>query len=648
MMKKKIQHKMIHTDKKTIFLVLLLVLFGSCSDYLDIVPDKTQELELLFERKDAAYKALATCYHYLPQQDGVYSTHAFASDELTTPIQQETPGVELMRGKQSTSNPVLSYWSGYYAHGRSQESLYKAIRDCNIFIENIDMVRDMEEQEKQQWKAEVVFLKAYYHFLLLSQFGPIPIVDENLPVSASVEEVRVSRKPVDEVFEYIVNTIDKAVPDLPVRVTSDINLGRIDKIIAASIKSRVSLYAASPLYNGNSEFYETFTDEEGNKFFNTTYDAEKWKRAAEAAKAAIDAAEANGLELYVYEDIVPTFDSAAYKNEEVQALYNYRYMFTDKWNRELIWGNSDPVNNGGWWTLQAAAMMINPNASSNYAAWQWVSPTLEIAETYYTRNGLPIDEDLTFNYDRRHSLTVISETEKLHAQVGEVTANLHLNREPRFYASIGFDRGIYRTWGTKWDLKLRKGDPHGRRANTNDYVITGYTLKKICHPSSDGEDYNNLISYPWPIIRLAELYLNYAEALNEYSGPSTEVYEALNQVRERSGVPSVQEAWGDAAIARSPNKHQEKDGLREIIRQERLIELAFEGQRNYDIRRWKQADEYFNKPVTGWSVDESALNKFYTVKNVGQRAFLTPRDYLFPIKLDEIIVNSNLVQNPGW
>lgn len=633
---------------KYILPLLLTIALSGCSKFLDIVPDKTQEIELLFQRKDAAYTALATCYHYLPQQDGVYSTHAFASDELTTPIQQETPGIELMRGKQSASDPLLAYWSGYQANGRSQESLYKGIRDCNTFIENIHLVQDMSDDEKKKWKAEVIFLKAYYHFLLLTQYGPIPIVDKNLAISADVDEVRVERNQVEEVINYILNTIDLAAADLPVRVTSSNNLGRVDKLIALSIKSKVLLYAASPMFNGNSEFYETFTNQEGKKFFNTIYEAEKWKLAADAAKEAIELALSNGLALYEYIDIVPNFDVEDFQNDEVKALYNYRYMFTDKWNRELIWGNSDPVNNGEWWTLQAAAMMINPEASSSYGAWQWVSPTLEIAETYYTKNGLPIDEDLSFNYDRRYNLTIIPESESLHAQVGEVTANLHLNREPRFYASIGFDRGIYRTWGEKWDLKMRKGDEHGRRAQTNDYVITGYALKKICHPSSEGDDYNKLIDYPWPIIRLAELYLNYAEAANEYYGPTAEVYEALNLIRARSGVPSVEDSWGNIDLAKTINKHQDKDGLREIIQQERMIELAFEGQRYYDIRRWKLAGKYFNKPVTGWSVDESAINKFYTVKNVGQRSFLTPRDYLFPIKLNEIIVNSNLVQNPGW
>jgi hypothetical protein len=633
---------------KTAVVLGLLLAFSSCAKYLDIVPDKTQEIELLFQRKDAAYTALATCYHYLPQQDGVYSTHAFASDELTTPIPQETPGVELMRGKQSTTNPLLGFWSGYSAYGRSQESLYKGIRDCNTFIENIHLVQDMTNKEKQQWKSEVIFLKAYYHFLLFKQYGPIPIVDVNLPISASVDEVRVKRNSVQEVVDYIVNTMDLAAKDLPERVTSDNNLGRVDKLIALSMKAKVLLYAASPLYNGNSEYYENFTDQDNQKLFPTAYDKEKWKKAADACKTALDLALADGLSLYKYTKIVPSYDADDYDNEEVKALYNYRYMFTDKWNEELIWGNSDPVDNGDWWTLQAAAMMINPDASSSYGAWQWVSPTLEIAQTYYTKNGLPIDQDLTYNYDRRFNLTIIKDADKLHAQTGEVTANLNLGREPRFYASLGFDRGIYRTWGEKWNLKMRKGEKNGRRANTNDYVITGYVLKKVCHPASEGDEYSKLITYPWPIMRLAELYLNYAEAMNEYYGPSQEVYDALDAVRERSGIPTVEDSWSNPDLAKTPNKHLSQDGLREIIRQERTIELAFEGQRYYDVRRWKLADQYFNKPVTGWSVDESAINKFYTVKEVGQRSFITPRDYLFPIKLNEIIVNSNLVQNPDW
>lgn len=637
-------------NKTIIYLFLSAVLLSSCSDYLNIIPDKAQEIELMFERKEAAYKALATCYYYLPQEDGVYSTYAFASDELTTPIPKETPGVEMMRGKQTADNPLMGLWHDTYPYGRNQESLFKAIRACNIFIENVDLVKDMKTEEKASWKSEAIFLKAYYHFLLFRQYGPIPVVDVNLPITAGVDEVRIKRKPVDEVIDYIVATIDKSIEHLPTRITSSNELGRIDKVIAYSIKSRVLLYAASPLFNGNAGFYNTFTDKDGQKFFNTSYNKEKWKKALDAAEFALNLATVNGLKMYEYTSKIPAFDSVDYKQAEVKALYNYRYMFTDRWNSELIWGSSDPVSNGEWWSLQAASMMINPEASAQAAAWQWASPTIQAAEAYYTKNGLPIDQDLSFNYESRYSLARATENDKFHTIPGStiVIPNLHLGREPRFYASIGFDKGIYRTWGQKWQLMMKKGETYGRRGNTNDYVISGYVLKKVCHPNSEGDAYNKLVTYPWPLIRLAELYLNYAEAYNEYNGPDQKVYDALNRIRVRSGVPTVEAAWENPLYAKTPNKHKSVDGLRDIIKQERRIEFAFEGHRNFDVRRWKEADKYFNQPVTGWSVDGTSTTTFYIVKAIGQRSFITPRDYLHPIKYSEIIVNSNLVQNPGW
>jgi len=635
--------------KKYIFL-LFLPLISSCSDYLDVVPDKTQDISQLFERREAAYKALSTCYHYLPQEDGVYSTYAFASDELTTPISQETPGVELMRGKQTADNPLMGLWDETYPYGRTQYSLWDGIRSCNTFIENIDLVKDMTAEDKSSWKAEALFLKAYYHFLLFRQYGPIPIADKNLSLTATVDQVRVKREPVDKVIDYIVASIDQSIENLPLRNTASNELGRIDQVIAYAIKSRVLLYAASPLYNGNAVFYDTFKDKDGVKLFNTVYDKNKWKLALDATEKAIEMASANGIKMYEYSGSIPTFDTLDYKQPEVKALYNYRYMFCDKWNSELIWGNSDPVDNGDWWSLQAAAMMINPDASAQAAAWQWVSPTIQVVEAYYTKNGLPINEDLTFNYDKRYGLSRVGDDDKYHATTGAsvMIPRLHLGREPRFYASIGFDRGIYRMWGGKWNLEMKKGEKHGRRGNTNDYVITGYVLKKICHPNSEGDAYNKLIVYPWPIIRMAELYLNYAEAYNEFYGPDQKVYNALNKIRTRSGVPTVEEAWGNPLLAKTVDKHKTYEGLQEIIRQERQIELAFEGQRNFDVRHWKEADKYFNQPVKGWSVDGTTTNTFYQVKEVGQRSFITPRDYLHPIKYDEIVVNSNLVQNPGW
>jgi hypothetical protein len=195
---------------------------------------------------------------------------------------------------------------------------------------------------------------------------------------------------------------------------------------------------------------------------------------------------------------------------------------------------------------------------------------------------------------------------------------------------------------------MRKGESHGRNANTGDYLTTGYGLKKIVHPDSEGDAYSKIISYPWPLIRLSELYLNYAEALNELSGPSQEIYNVLNTIRERAGVLPIEDAWSNVGIAATPGKHTDQSGLREIIHQERLIELAFEGHRYNDIRRWKLAEEYFSTPVRGWSVDEETEINYYNVIDVGLRTFSSPRDYFHPISFNELSINPNLVQNPGW
>ena len=623
-------------------------LFTSCEDYLDIVPDGTQELSLLFNRKETAYNALANCYSYLPQNDGTYASYVLLSDEVAVPIPKEPNSIKLMKGQQSVSEPLMGYWSGFSAVGRGQGSLWEGIRSCNTLTENIDFVVDMTQEEKNQWKAEVKFLKAYFHFLLVSNYGPIPIVDTNLSISASDTEVRLDRKTVDECFSYIVETIDAAIIDLPEKVLGNNDVGRIDKVIAKAIKSKVLLYGASPLFNGNTSLYSNFVNAEGEHFFNQNYEDLKWESAAQASKDALDAAITQGAAMYYFTDTAPLFDTSNFQFKLVRDQYNNRFTITDPWNSELLWGNSSPVTNGQYWQIQSPAMMKDPSSSSVEASWQWLAPSLRMAEAYYTKNGLPINEDLSFEYADRYSTTTIAFNQRFYAQFANRTAKLNLNREARFYSALGFDRGINRTWGSLWKLKMRKGETHGRIANTGDYLVTGYALKKLVHQDSEGDTYNKAITYPWPMVRLSELYLNYAEALNEFSGPSQEVYDALNKIRERAGIPLVEEAWSNATYAANLNKHTTQDGLREIIQQERMIELAFEGHRYYDIRRWKLAEKYFTTPIQGWSVDEDSETNYYQIMDVSQRSFNTPRDYLQPISFTELSRNPNLIQNPGW
>jgi len=151
--------------------------------------------------------------------------------------------------------------------------------------------------------------------------------------------------------------------------------------------------------------------------------------------------------------------------------------------------------------------------------------------------------------------------------------------------------------------------------------------------------------YPWPIMRLADLYLLYAEASNEAYGPSDEVYHYLDLIRERAGLLGVEAAWGQHSSR--PTKYQTKEGLREIIHQERGIELAFEGSRFWDQRRWKTAVRTLNHAIVGWDVQQETPESYYRPKIIFQQTFGL-RDYFWPIQESELIRNRGLMQSPGW
>jgi hypothetical protein len=158
-----------------------------------------------------------------------------------------------------------------------------------------------------------------------------------------------------------------------------------------------------------------------------------------------------------------------------------------------------------------------------------------------------------------------------------------------------------------------------------------------------------MIVFPYPFIRLADLYLMKAEILNEVEGPSQAVYDELNKVRRRSGIPDVEKAWSNTQLV-SPNfinSHRDKDRLREIILRERSIELAFEGARFFDMRRYKRAVQEFNQPTMGWNGKGATYGLFFTL-SIKQRRSFQMRDNLWPIPISELNINSNLKQNPGW
>lgn len=630
---------------------ILALAASGCADYLDVVPDKTEDISLLYSRKESAYRALATCYHYMPLYEGTYGIIG-SSDELIMDLDRVTPGKQVVLGNLNADYPVLGYWNddvgGWDALGAGGSSMFKPLRICNDFLENIKTVPDMTQTEISRWYSEVEFLKAYYHYLLFTQYGAIPLIKKNESIGATGDALMPKRVPVDEVVDYIVSLIDEALPGLPTHVTNTSELGRIDQVIAKAFKAKVLLFAASPLFNNNPT-YAAFTDKDGTPLIpmgDAASENAKWVRAAEAFQEAIKTAESEGVKLYEYKKNVPAFDADNYANDSrIKYLYNYQYAMVDKWNDELIWGCSRTYTD--WHEIQRSVNFKSRDESSTGDAWQWLSVTMNAADFFYTENGLPMEEDPDYDYDGRFNLVNIPESYSSVAIPGEQTVAMHLGREPRFYACIGFDRSRVRGYGVLYDLKLRFQERNGRQTEGDtDNSISGYMLRKVVHPDTKGD--GTITRYPWPIIRLADLYLGYAEALNEAYGTErqSEVLKYLNAIRSRSGVPTVEESWAKAKL--HPNYYQTQDGMREIIQRERTIELAFEGQRNDDVRRWLKGT-YFNSPIKIWNMYGSSAEAFYTQTELtNMRHVFSQRNYLWPIPTDELVNNTNLVQNPGY
>lgn len=641
---------------------LIILLFSCKKDFLDIVPDNLPTLDHAFSNRVEAEKFLFTCYSFLPKEGNQESNpgfnagdeHWYYKDNFLDYFRLDA--YSIARGQQNKSTPYMNYWGETKSDGSVSKfdgrSLWQGVRVCNIMLENIDKVYDLGSLERDRWIAEVKFLKAYYHWYLFRMYGPIPIVDVNLPIGATPEQVKLKRQPVDSVVNYIVKLIDEStVGDefmgLPSRILNQNDeLGRITKVTAFAIKARVLVTAASPLFNGNPD-YSNLKNKDGQALFNPTYDVKKWNRAADACKVAMDAALAVGIKLYTFQGKVND------QTPEITTELSIRNAITERWNSELIWGSTirdDGGTPGAYYLQRYACPNLDPAYIKTELMGQ-VAPTFKMAELFYTKNGVPIEEDETWDYSNRFQLKATPDNSP-YLISNYQTAGLHFDREPRFYADMAFD-------GAKWYMKnnasakspfairAKAGENSGRR-NERWYSVTGYYTKKVVSwtltASSSGVSLEN---YPWPVMRLADLMLLYAESLNEI-GDGTSALPLLNQIRERAGLASVESSWSNFAKAAFKSKYTTQEGLRKIIHQERGIEMAFEASRFWDLRRWKTAEKILNAPIYAWNVRGENFEDYNQRLVDFNQTFIAPRDYLWPISDRELQINPNLVQNTGW
>jgi hypothetical protein len=618
--------------RSKIFLIassVLVMAITSCQkDFLNKTPDGDLTKEEVFTNPIWAEQFLTNTYTHLPKELQLVDNPASLAVPYN-PFTASTDEMEMSYEPNFTNKMNIGAWNPTSLENDIWGQSYVGIRKACVFLENIDLLKpsDNTPQSKiNRWKGEAIFLRAFYHFFLIRAYGPVPIVDKSINLDANFKDFK--RKPINECVDFIAAECDKAAALLDARVTNPNDFGRPGKTAALALKARVLLYMASPLWNGNAD-YASFTDKQGVRLF-PAFDANRWQTAANAAKACIDQAESVGHKLY----------KAANNDPKL----SYMELFYVNFNDEVFFTRSEP----GYNNIDAYS---EPRGMPG-AFWPLQTPTQAIVDDYQMANGTtPItgyNADMTpiINPASGYNETGQAATETDDYVAG--TRNMYVNREPRFYASIMFTGQKY-----KWSPPQNRTTPlqfwklglDGRPITSGDnYSKTGYLLRKLTYSKFIMSPKTDIIRM-WIFFRLGEQYLNYAEALNEAQGPVADVYKYVNLIRARAGLPGL-----PAGLS--------KDAMREAVRHERRIELAFETHRYFDTHRWKTAENIDNKNIYGLNIDAVQSNNptvpfniasddFYKRTVVEKRVF-EKKHYLWPIQQRELERNPELVQNPGW
>lgn len=665
-----------------LFALVLVLSLSGCNKFLDILPDDKPVLEDAFKDKYNAEKYLFTCYSSMPNVVNPVNTLGISGGGDIIYSEKNTGGgfssgppaaqMAFQKGN-NVSDPYANFWDGRNGASRN---IWQGIRHCNVFLEHIRVEdggpRDLDEVTRDRWIAEVKAIKAYLHLYLFQLYGPIPIVDEVIPISAKGDELEIYREPVDKVVDYIVGTLDEAIEQLPNIADLDIvsEYGRFTKTIALSVKAKALVWAASPLLNNNNN-YNGIKDKRGVELFPTVDSKARWDRALAACDAAVRAAEADGATILTSTDggnnAIRGINSTNI-NDTTKAMVSLRQAVTQSWNPEVIWAvNESTTVLQRWATMLSNDEYFNLAGSAGSDIGQRQSPTLNVVEMFYSSNGVPIEEDSEWEskgwYQSRYNTQLPdAEHAKYFIKSGQETAVLHFNRSLRFYASVGFDGGIWEgrekplSEASFPNMMRHSGSGFKHSEAYGGYPFSGYLAKKLSHlKTTYTETRITLIreDYSFPIIRLADMYLLLAESLNEVGGPTMTDSQGnnatyyLDAIRVRSGMEGVVDSWNKYASARFKAKPSTANGLRDIIRRERMNELAFEGHFYYDVRRWLMAEQLFNQPILGWNKDGENKADFYNIRVLLQPRF-SMKDYLMPLRTNTLLQNKSLVQNPGW
>ena len=619
-------------------LLIALLCFVSSCDYLgvsDQLAGGLQNTEQVFDNVSYTKRWYANVFAGIPDYSGINSVNVGAFKNPWTGMCDELVVGYGNSSKYNNSDRNAANM-GFHRYG----DCYKYIRQANIFLQKAHPIMttgtqgdQLLEDELTQMKANVRFMRAFYHYLLFEQYGPIILVKDK--IYNATEDQDVPRNTVDEVIEYIDSELTAVASELtqePIFEDKDYRAWPT-KGVALAVRAKLWLYAASPLLNGGYREALSVTNPDGTRLF-PDYDAGKWEKALAACKDFIDYAEAGRYELYKeYKD-----DNGAVIDPD-KSVYN---LF-QKYTHEIIWATAN--NDWGGMNGDAFDRRIAPRCEKNGLGSTGV--TQELVDAFYMKDGFPVSATdylpQSTLYQEEGYGTYKDQNDNFSKKYTNVTvSNRYLNREPRFYNTVFFN-------GRQWPVSCNQvlfynGGNSG--VQEGQATLTGYMLFKRFNRSVSLTNPGVASQFrPSIIFRLADFYLMYAEAANEVNPNDARVLKYLNLVRERAGLPDIETL--------NPAIRGNQELQRAAIQRERQIELATEGQRYFDVRRWMIADKNGegrqNGYVHGMNVRGESNDKedFNRIVEASQIVF-NRKMYLYPMPDSEMRKTKNLVQNPGW
>ncbi|OQP57745.1 hypothetical protein A3860_08955 [Niastella vici] len=482
-------------------------------------------------------------------------------------------------------------------------TVFTMVRAANIFMKNRDSI-PITAATRDYWTAQVRFLRAWYLMMLVKHYGGIPLIGDNIYDDG--DKIDVPRSSYEACVSYIVGELDAAAAALPASYpTNNVNQNRVSKGTALAAKARLLLYAASPLFNSGPR-----ADDPDHLLSYATADNERWKNASDAAKAVINL---NVYSLYT-----------------TSATPMYTFFLQNTPQTEHVLAYWQPVSTSNNFYVENSANPQSRGTTNGYVGAKYF-PTQELVDEFDMINGLRITDPASG-----------------YPGMGD---NMYKNRDPRLTTTVHYN-GSIRNMGTLGDQPVNTYTgvvPTGNAAATSASVDgiysatgtkTGYFRYKMCNNFGVGG--GSELYRPWVVMRYAEVLLNAAEATNEYYGPTSEIYDWLKLIRARAGIQAGTNGLYGLKAGMT------KDEMRDAIRHERRVELAFEEHRFWDIRRWKIAPQTENAETHGMEITRAANGTFsYRIIPIRKHVF-TDAMYFWPIPQSEIVKSPSLVQNPGY